>query len=79
MSGMGGEALLRQGNLRVSHDSFVDFQLGVPKIKIVQKQWHSNFFATYWDEFLTRVLRNPISTLEERHAVDCCSYTKRPP
>jgi hypothetical protein len=79
MSGMGGEAPLRGANLRDSHDFSRDFLLDKPKIKIVQKQWHSTFFAGYQEEFLTNVLRNPISPGEERHAVDRCSYTKRPP
>jgi len=43
---MGWEALLRQGHLRVLHVSFMDFLLGVPEFKIVQKQGHSTFFAT---------------------------------
>ena len=76
---MGWETLLRQANLRVIYDILVDFQLYGPKTKIVQKQRHSTFFTTYREEFLTKVLGNTISTLEERHAVDRCSYTKRPP
>jgi hypothetical protein len=76
---MGGEAPLRGANLRDSHDFFVDFLLDRPKIKIVQKQGHSIFFAGYREEFLTKVLRNPISAGEERYAADRCSYTKRPP
>jgi hypothetical protein len=79
MSGMGGEALLRQGILHAFHKIIGDFLLGVPKIKTVRKQGHSAFFATYRGEFLTNVLRNPISVVEERHAADRCSYTKRPP
>jgi hypothetical protein len=79
MSGMGWEALLRQGNLRTFHGIFRDFLLKVSKIKTVQKQWHSAFFATYRGQFLTNVLRNPISVMEERHVADRCSYTKRPP